>query len=116
MKVSIDSSEPLEEVLRVVGALYDVHLVTGSRETDNSQALEAAPVRRASVRTNGRVAKRAKGPSAGNRRGRGSRSTRPGASNEELRSWARQNGHTVSDRGRVPASVVTAYQEAAHAM
>jgi hypothetical protein len=30
-----------------------------------------------------------------------------------IREWARKNGHNVSDRGRIPASVVDAY-EAAH--
>jgi hypothetical protein len=30
-----------------------------------------------------------------------------------IRDWARKNGHSVSDRGRIPASVVDAY-EAAH--
>lgn len=30
-----------------------------------------------------------------------------------IREWAKQNGFTVSDRGRVPASVIEAY-EAAH--
>jgi hypothetical protein len=30
-----------------------------------------------------------------------------------IRDWARKNGHNVSDRGRIPASVVEAY-EAAH--
>jgi hypothetical protein len=35
--------------------------------------------------------------------------SRPGA----IRDWARKNGHAVSDRGRIPASVVDAY-EAAH--
>src|SRR3954447_7395284 len=30
-----------------------------------------------------------------------------------IRDWARKNGHQVSDRGRIPASVVEAY-EAAH--
>ena len=30
-----------------------------------------------------------------------------------IRDWARKNGHQVSDRGRIPASVVDAY-EAAH--
>lgn len=31
----------------------------------------------------------------------------------QVRDWAKQNGFTVSDRGRVPASVLEAY-EAAH--
>lgn len=30
-----------------------------------------------------------------------------------VRAWAKENGHTVSERGRVPASVLEAY-EAAH--
>jgi hypothetical protein len=30
-----------------------------------------------------------------------------------IREWARKNGHAVSDRGRIPGSVVDAY-EAAH--
>ncbi|KAA9105561.1 histone-like nucleoid-structuring protein Lsr2 [Microbacterium rhizomatis] len=30
-----------------------------------------------------------------------------------VRAWAKENGHTVSERGRVPASVMDAY-EAAH--
>lgn len=30
-----------------------------------------------------------------------------------VREWARQNGHTVSDRGRIPVQVVEAF-EAAH--
>ncbi|MFT4230066.1 MAG: Lsr2 family protein [Microbacterium sp.] len=30
-----------------------------------------------------------------------------------IRVWAKENGHSVSDRGRVPASVIEAY-EAAH--
>jgi hypothetical protein len=29
-----------------------------------------------------------------------------------IREWARQNGHKVSDRGRIPKSVIEAYQAA----
>ena len=29
-----------------------------------------------------------------------------------IRDWARKNGHQVSDRGRIPASVVDAYESA----
>jgi hypothetical protein len=29
-----------------------------------------------------------------------------------IREWARANGHTVSDRGRIPKSVIEAYQTA----
>ncbi|WP_166850700.1 Lsr2 family protein [Isoptericola sp. BMS4] len=31
----------------------------------------------------------------------------------KIREWARENGHKVSDRGRIPAAVLSAY-EAAH--
>ncbi|MEW2426283.1 Lsr2 family protein [Streptomyces sp. NPDC017943] len=31
---------------------------------------------------------------------------------EEIRTWARDNGHTVNDRGRVPASIREAYAKA----
>ena len=56
-------------------------------------------------------------PSSGARRSRGN--GRPAASGsdrqrvQEIRQWARDNGHTVSERGRLSASVVEAY-EAAH--
>src|ERR1700750_918878 len=44
-------------------------------------------------------------------RGTGGRMDREQAG--AIRDWARKNGHAVSDRGRIPASVVEAY-EAAH--
>ncbi|MEU5281148.1 Lsr2 family protein [Streptomyces asoensis] len=31
---------------------------------------------------------------------------------EEVRVWARENGHQVNDRGRVPASIREAYEKA----
>src|SRR3954468_22266892 len=37
-----------------------------------------------------------------------------GPSTADVRAWARSNGHTVSDRGRIPAAVQAAY-DAAHA-
>src|SRR5215210_7513144 len=47
----------------------------------------------------------------GNRASGGGRSRATGGRMD--RDWARKNGHAVSDRGRIPASVVEAY-EAAH--
>ena len=60
---------------------------------------------------------------AGRRSGGRARSQRqtaltekPGRSSREetqaIREWARQNGHQVSDRGRIPKSVLEAYQAA----
>jgi len=108
VKISIDSNEPLKGVLRVVGAAYDVTLTVVRAEPTNDETAN-------SVRPRGRSPR----PSQGNRatrngstgRGRSSKD-RAKVSNAELRSWARENGHTVSDRGRVPAAVVTAYRQA----
>ena len=55
------------------------------------------------------------GRSSGGGGGRG-RSTGGRMDREQagaIREWARKNGHAVSDRGRIPGSVVDAY-EAAH--
>jgi hypothetical protein len=35
-----------------------------------------------------------------------------GASAKEIRDWARSNGHTVPDRGRIPADVRAAFESA----
>ncbi|KTS65019.1 hypothetical protein NS206_05785 [Microbacterium testaceum] len=45
----------------------------------------------------------------------GSRATRAKSDVDlaAVRQWARENGHTVSDRGRVPATIVEAYKAAA---
>ncbi len=56
----------------------------------------------------------------GRRRGRVARQTvvaeKPVRSNRDqtaaIREWARANGHTVSDRGRISKSVIQAYQAA----
>ncbi|SDQ16586.1 Lsr2 family protein [Quadrisphaera sp. DSM 44207] len=59
----------------------------------------------------------------GSRRGGGSggsggsgRSGRSGSGSggdtAEIRAWARENGHTVSERGRIPTSVIEAYRAA----
>jgi len=55
----------------------------------------------------------------GSGRGRGQRqpsTEKHTRSNREethaIREWARQNGHQVSDRGRIPKSVLEAYQAA----
>lgn len=56
------------------------------------------------------------GRSGGGRGGRGSARARGGgdrARTAEIRQWARDNGHQVPDRGRLPASIVEEY-EAAH--
>lgn len=54
--------------------------------------------------------------SAPRNNGRPTRTRRPRDSDRDLsavREWARQNGHSVSERGRVPGTVLEAY-DAAH--
>ena len=53
------------------------------------------------------------GGSTGQRRGRGSSSRRGGNDRVgQIREWARSNGHQVSERGRLSASLVEAYDKA----
>jgi hypothetical protein len=67
------------------------------------------------------AAARRAGGTTGTRRSRSQRSTpdtvdAPARSNREetaaIRTWARENGHEVSERGRIPKVVVQAYQAA----
>jgi Lsr2 len=67
------------------------------------------------------AAARRAGSTTGGRRSRTQRSTSdadeaPARSNREetaaIRAWARENGHEVSERGRIPKAVVQAYQSA----
>jgi len=50
--------------------------------------------------------------SAGRRGGRGRRATAGATNSAEVRAWARSQGIKVSDRGRIPASVIASFKEA----
>jgi len=52
------------------------------------------------------------GPRSGGRRRGRSRSSGDNGTAREVREWARENGHQVSDRGRVPGEVMEAYRAA----
>jgi len=65
----------------------------------------------AARKVSSRGAGRASGAGRSRATGGGGRMDREQAG--AIRDWARKNGHEVSDRGRIPASVVEAY-EAAH--
>ena len=67
---------------------------------------------RAALRPYIDAGRRVSGASAGGTAPRKSASRTPDAA--RIRAWAAENGHEVSERGRVPASVVEAYN-AAHA-
>lgn len=55
------------------------------------------------------AATKAPRPTTASRRPRRTAAT---SSPQTIREWARAQGHEVSDRGRVPASVVSAYEDA----
>ena len=86
------------------GASYEIDLSEGNRE---KMAAALAPYIRAGRSTGGRRK---------SRNGAGPNSSPERTDKEQLdaiRSWARANGHEVSDRGRISKSVRDAY-EAAH--
>jgi hypothetical protein len=123
VKLTLDSSEPLEDAVRVLGALYGVTLVVSSDQHDPSEpdtngarkpsnAKKTAKRKPAAARK-ARPAASTNARSSSSKRGRSQRSAGSGSpSNAEVRSWARQHGFTVSDRGRLPASVLAAYRNA----
>jgi hypothetical protein len=55
-------------------------------------------------------ARRASGVSAATRPKSSARTTRPREQSTAIREWANANGHEVSTRGRIPSTVLAAYQ------
>lgn len=109
MQVTIDSRDPLDKALRLVGSLFGVSLTV---ESDT----EAAP---AAGRPAGRRGRKSAEPQRG-RGGRGAGSARrprksaaasAPADLAAVRTWAREQGLQVSDRGRVSNAVLEAYRQ-----
>jgi hypothetical protein len=107
LKVTIDSTEPLGDALRVIGALYKVSL----NVVDDAGVVvpQAADVNVASSRRSSSARSRRRGQST--RAGRESRNVES-VSVAEIRRWALENGHRVSIRGTLPASIKAAYADA----
>lgn len=103
-QIVIDPKESLDSVLRVVGSVYGVQVgvVDGSAPTATTSTGRARKSAGRPRKSAGRPRKTA----AASRGGRG-RSSAP--SPTEVRAWAREHGHTVSDRGRLPAPIIDAY-------
>lgn len=121
MKLTLDSAEPLDEALRVVGALYGVRLAVttdGVAERERVDepapatvtALDAADERASSSRGRRQTGKRDRATS----RRRSTRRPDASGNTAEIRAWARQTGLTVSDRGRISGTVLAAYRNAQH--
>lgn len=114
MQLTIDSNEPLERVLDVVGALYQVQLglraEEPARQPPAPTAEAPAPAPRAG---SGRGARGLSDGVSGGRRTRSRAARGPQKVDlQAVRAWARENGHQVSDRGRLSRSLLEAYQDA----
>jgi len=110
VQVSFDSTEPLEQVLAVLGAVYSTRLTVSS---GGQQQAVAAPRReaRSGRRTRTSVAAAAQPATAGRSR-RSGRAIPARVDVAAARAWAREQGMTVSSRGQLGAAVLAAYQTA----
>lgn len=98
----IDGSDATQTVsFGLDGANYEIDL-----NDKNAAALRDAL---AAYVGHGRKVGRAGG---GAKRGAGRAAANGGASAKEIREWARGNGFTVPERGRIPADVREAYESA----
>jgi len=114
MKVTIDSSEPLADALRVIGALYDVSL----SQVDEGRSVGNSGTERTSTRPKAtgsgsrrRTDRKSPKPAAASKTTAAKRQTRL-ASSSEIRKWALAKGQTVSSRGTLPGAVKDAYAAA----
>lgn len=106
MQVTLDSGDSLENALRVLGALYGVTLTVAS---DGENAAESAADNGTGAQERPARSRRGSRTTASRSRRRGAAASTPDLA--AVRAWARENGYTVSDRGRVPNSILAAYQE-----
>ena len=108
--------------MRVLGALYGVRLVLASDDQDASKPAKKnssgtanrkrTARRKSSATRKARPVAPASDPDAAQPGQETGQRSAGSPSNAEVRAWARENGLTVSDRGRVPASVTAAYRDA----
>ena len=107
----LDENLPADETVSfsLDGTSYEIDLA----EKNATELREVFSRYVSAARKVGRGGRSSGGSGGGGGRGRstGGRMDREQAG--AIRDWARKNGHQVSDRGRIPGSVVDAY-EAAH--
>ena len=101
----IDGGEATETVsFGLDGTTYEIDL-----NDDNAAALRESLAQYVGHARKVSGARRGRRPSGAS----GSNGSGGGSSAKEIREWARDNGHKVPERGRIPAEVREAY-EAAH--
>jgi len=104
----LDKSEASETVsFGLDGTEYEIDLNEANATALRESFADFIPAAR-------KVAKGSNAPQARARRSSGGDNVRPDrAQTQAIREWARANGHTVSDRGRIPTNVLREF-EAAH--
>ncbi|WP_322750006.1 MULTISPECIES: Lsr2 family protein [unclassified Frankia] len=85
------------------GASYEIDL---SEKNATKLRESLAPFVGAARRSGGRATAARRGPRGASRRTGGTDRT------ADIREWARSNGYTVSDRGRIASNIVEAYDKA----
>jgi hypothetical protein len=110
MQLTIDSNEPLQRVLDVVGSLYGVRL-TVSTETPEAMGVAGSRPRRGAAPKSRSARPRGKAVPARSHGSRSTASTTSAPDSATVRRWAHANGVAVKGRGRIPASVVAAYHQ-----
>ncbi len=100
----LDGGEAVETLTFALdGISYEIDL-----SRDHAQALRdaMAPYLSSARKANGRTATRG-------RRGAGAQRSGGSTTNTaEIRQWAKDHGHAVSERGRIPGVVIEAYERA----
>ena len=117
LRLSIDSTDPLEDAIRVLGAMYNVTLVTPSNNTAKKASASAKRVPTATTKRGRKATTGSRTPRKKSVEAPVIESTQAAAGRvgtAELRSWAREHGFTVSDRGRIPAAISAAYNQASN--
>ena len=102
----LDGGEAVETLTFALDGIgYEIDL-----SKDHAQALRdvMAPYLGSARKANGRAAA---GATRG-RRGAGSQRSGGSTNTAEIRQWAKDNGHPVSERGRIPGVVIEAYEKA----
>lgn len=118
MRLTIDSAEPLERVLSVVGSLFQVELAVKAESTEtpevatgDSPEITGAPaVATRRGRTAGASPRRRRTASAATPASAPVAETAPDTA--KVRAWAREHDVAVSPRGRLSGSVLKQYQDA----
>src|SRR5438874_2119158 len=99
MRVTFDSTDSIEQVVRTVSAVYGVTV------SIDSPATATLAVRRSATKPSARPATKPVRP-------RGSERSTAAVAPAEIRRWAAANGLEVNGRGRVSQTVVAAYRAA----